>query len=343
MRVAGNVDWARFSVGLNELEFVGRGLQRPECVLCNSAGELFASDARGGVHSILSGGEQRLLGNPGIASIKPNGITLCRDGSFLMADIASGGIYQLRADGEIVEFLRAVDGVALPPTNFVTQDAKGRTWITVSTRLEPRTRAYRPDFGDGFIVLVDDRGARIVADNLGYTNEVAVDEGGDWLYVNETCGKRVSRFRISADNALEGRETLAQFGFGTFPDGLALDTKGGVWITSIISNRVIRIDRDGSQHIVLEDSDPEYVTFFEALFAQGKVERHHVEGIKSSRLRNISSIAFGGKGRTTVYLGCLLGDSIASFVAPVPGQAPAHWSYRAARQVLSVSRPLDPR
>jgi hypothetical protein len=111
---------------------------------------------------------------------------------------------------------------------------------------------------------------------------------------------------------------------------LALDVAGGVWITSIISNRVIRVDRDGSQQLILEDCDPGYVAHFEALFAQGRVERHDVEGIKSRRLRNISSIAFGGGDRKTVYLGCLLGDTIATFASPIAGQAPAHWSYRAA-------------
>jgi hypothetical protein len=248
-----------------------------------------------------------------------------------MADIAQGGVYRLGSDGKISVYLREVDGVPLPPTNFVTRDAKDRTWVTVSTRLEPRTRAYRPGFGDGFIVLIDQRGARIVADNLGYTNEVAIDESGEWLYVNETCGKRVTRFRITEDGQLEGRQTLAEFGAGTFPDGLALDSAGGIWITSIISNRVIRVDPDGSQQVVLEDCDPEYVAYFESVFAQGKVERHDVEGIKSRRLRNISSIAFGGTDRKTVYMGCLLGDAIASFASPIAGQAPAHWSYRAAQ------------
>lgn len=324
------IDWSRFSVKLDDVQFVGKGLQRPECVLCNSAGEFFVSDSRGGVHMRTADGAQSLLGKAVAPSIRPNGISLCRDGTFLVADIAQGGVYRLEPGGKISVYLREVDGVPLPPTNFVTRDARGRTWVTVSTRLEPRTRAYHPGAGDGFIVLIDQRGARIVADSIGYTNEVAIDDSGEWLYVNETCGKRVTRFRITADGRLDGRETLAQFGAGTFPDGLALDVEGGVWITSIISNRVIRVDRDGSQQLILEDCDPAYVAHFESLFAQGKVERHDVEGIKSRRLRNISSIAFGGADRKTVYMGCLLGDAVATFRSPVAGQAPAHWSYRAA-------------
>jgi sugar lactone lactonase YvrE len=47
---------------------------------------------------------------------------------------------------------------------------------------------------DGFIVRVDDAGARIVADGLGYTNEVQLDPSGERLYVNETFGRRLSRW-----------------------------------------------------------------------------------------------------------------------------------------------------
>ena len=330
MKTDNAVDWSSFRVNLDDVEFIGKGLQRPECVLCNSVGDLFVSDSSGGMQMRSAAGVQRVLGKTVVPSIKANGISLCRDGSFLIADIAQGGVYRMGADGKTSLYLREVDGVTLPPTNFVTRDAKDRTWITVSTRLEPRTRAYRPGAGDGFIVLIDQHGARIVADSIGYTNEVAIDQNGDWLYVNETCGKRVTRFRITADGRLEDRQTLAEFGAGTFPDGLALDAAGGVWITSIISNRVIRVDRDGSQQLVLEDCDPDYVNHFESLFAQGKVERHDVENIKSRRLRNISSIAFGGKDLKTVYMGCLLGDAVATFTSPIAGQTPAHWSYRAA-------------
>ena len=331
MNQKNKIDWTRFRVNVDDITFVAQGLNRPECVLCNSDGDLFVSDARGGVQIISAQGDQRLLDGAIVPTIKPNGISLCCDGSFLVADIAHGGVYRIGPDGKASLFLKEVDGVPLPPTNFVTRDAKNRTWVTVSTRLEPRTRAYRPGPGDGFIVLVDEQGARIVADGIGYTNEVVIDESGDWIYVNETCGKRITRFRITSDGRLEARETVAQFGAGVFPDGLALDVDGGIWITSIISNRVIRVDRDGSQQLILEDCDSEFVSHFERLFTNAKVERQDVEGVKSRRLRNISSIAFGGKDLKTIYMGCLLGDAVASFPSPVAGQAPAHWRYRTLR------------
>ncbi len=48
-------------------------------------------------------------------------------------------------------------------------------------------------------------------------------------------------------------------------------------------------------------------------------------------LKNISSLAFGGADLRTAYLGCLLGDAITSFRAPVAGHSPVHWHYPVAR------------
>ena len=121
-----------------------------------------------------------------------------------------------------------------------------------------------------------------------------IDASGQWLYVNETFGRRLSRFRISADGSLGGRETVTEFGPGTYPDGLTFDAEGGIWITSIVSSRVFRISPDGLQHVVLEDSDPEHVATAEKAFRGATLGCRHLDNIKSRRLRNISSLALAG-------------------------------------------------
>jgi sugar lactone lactonase YvrE len=165
-----------------------------------------------------------------------------------------------------------------------------------------------------------------VADGLGYTNELMLDDNGR-LYVNETFGRRLSRFTVGADGSLSDRRTIAEFDPGTFPDGLTLDVQGGIWVTSIVSNRVIRIGPDGRQHLVLEDMDPEHVAWVENAFNEGTMDRPHLDRVRSRRLRNISSLAFGGADLKTAYLGCLLGDSLATFRSPVAGRPPVHWDY----------------
>jgi sugar lactone lactonase YvrE len=311
---------------------VGSQLHRPECVLATSTGTLYTADWRGGVTRILPDGTETLFTGtmPDGLTARPNGIALMADGSFLMAQLGEddGGVYRLSRSGQITPWLRQADGMDLPPSNYVVQDAEGRTWITVSTRQTPRAAAYRVDVADGFIVCVTAHGlASIVADGLGYTNEVALHPSGQWLYVNETFGRRLSRFEVTPSGALGARETVTEFESGTFPDGLAFDEEGCAWIVSIVSNRVIRVAPDGSQHLFLEDNDPEHVAWVEDAFLRNSMGRPHLDGVRSRRLRNISSIAFSGPDRRTGVLGCLLGNHLESLSMPVAGVAPFHWTF----------------
>jgi len=318
-------------LSIDDLRFVGSGLVRPECVLANAAGDLFTADWRGGVAHVRPDGSQALYVGPGPAglALKPNGIALLRDGSFLLAHLGNdeGGVFRLQRDGQVTPWLLQVDGVDLPPTNFVVEDAAGRFWVTVSTRLKPRALGYRRSCDDGFIVRVDARGAAIVADGLGYTNEVAVHPGGQWLYVNETFARRLSRFALLADGSLGPKQVVTEFGPGTFPDGLAFDEEGHAWIVSIVSNRLIRVAPDGAPTTWLEEADAEHLAWVEQAFEAGSMGRPHLDGAPSHLLRNISSIAFAGADRRTAVLGCLLGDRLATLRLPVAGVAPTHWHY----------------
>jgi sugar lactone lactonase YvrE len=322
-------------LSLSDIRFVGAGLVRPECVLATADGMLHSADWRGGVAiTPADGGPSTIVAGkaPGGREMRPNGICLRADGTWLLADLGVelGGVFWLRSDGSITPFLVEVDNKPLPPTNFAIEDNTGRVWITVSTRRVPRADAYRLDFADGFIVTCDADGsnARIAADGLGYTNECVPSPDGEWLYVNETFGRRLSRLRIEADGRLGVRQTVTEFGAGTYPDGLCFDAAGQVWITSIISNRVIRVAPDGSQALMLEDADPEHVDRAERAFIAGELGRPHLDTLGNTTLRNISSLAFGGPDLRTAYLGCLLGDSIASFRSPVAGHPPRHWRFR---------------
>ncbi len=318
-------------IDLAHLKFLGQGLVRPECVLATRAGALYTADWRGGVARTDPDGTQALYQGtlPADCPLRPNGIALRQDGTFLLADLGetAGGVFALTRTSEVRPFIESVDGIDLPPTNFVFEDDRARVWVTVSTRKLPRASAYRADVADGFIVLCDAKGARIVADGLGYTNEAMLSPDGAWLYVNETFSRRLSRFRVAPDGALGMKEVVTTFGHGTYPDGLAFDAEGHVWITSIVSNRVLRVAPDGSATIVLEDANAAHVAWCEAAFLEGTLGRPHLDRAAGQVLKNISSLAFGGPDLRTAYLGCLLGDAIASFRSSVAGHPPFHWHY----------------
>jgi sugar lactone lactonase YvrE len=216
----------------------------------------------------------------------------------------------------------------LPPSNFVTRDAVGRLWVTVSTRLKPRSLDYRNTANTGFIICVDQRGARIVTDGLGYTNECLVDPSGRWLYVNETYVKRLSRFPLLASGELGPKQVVAEFGPGQFPDGMAFDANGHVWIAGIVSNQLLKVDpADGRVTMMLEDADGAHVAWFEAAWRAHELGRPHMDNVVSRKLRNISSLAFAGPDLDTILIGCLLGDHIYRTPSPVAGAPPVHWEY----------------
>jgi len=317
-------------IDIKEIITYGKGLVRPECVLATANGRVYAADFRGGVSIIENDGSQWsiLAGDPEF-ELLPNGITLLPDGSFLLCHLGAetGSVYRLAVDGSVSPYLTEVDGIPLPPTNYAHLDSAGRVWVTVSTRLIPRAQGYTPYHADGFIVLVDQAGARIVADNLGYTNECAVHPDGNRLYVNETFARKTTAFDIAANGDLSNATTIAEYGAGTYPDGIVFDVEGGCWITSIVSNRVIRLTPGGEQQLMLEDCDHAHIEWVEQAFQAGEMGRPHLDEVKSKRLRNISSLAFAGSDMKTALLGCLLGDELYRFRAPCAGHAPAHWHF----------------
>lgn len=317
-------------ISLDKIDFVGTDLNRPECVLTHKSGLLFAADwtKNGGVSIIQPDGSvQHILSNDASFEVRPNGIAVEQDGTFLLAHLGqeTGGIFRLYPDGSLEDVLTEIDGVALPPSNYIHIDFQGRIWITISTRHVPRADAYRGDIADGFVILLDDSGARIVADDLGYTNECLVHPDGKRLFVNETFARKLSSFDIDAKGNLLNKKTVCTFGAGTFPDGMTFDTEGGIWITSIVSNRVIRVTEDGKQEVLIEDVDKDHLANVEVAFGQATMGRPHLDRAHSQKLKNISSLAFGGADLKTAYLGCLLGHQIGRFQSPHGGVKPVHW------------------
>lgn len=320
-------------ISLSDVVLLGNDLVRPECVLATKRGDLYTADWRGGVVRLGADGSQTLFTGTTAdvpEGLRPNGIALEPDGSFLLANLGSeiGGVWRLTRAGQVQPVLVEIDGKPIPPSNFVVRDHEGRLWLTVSTRLSPRSLDYRRNSASGFVIVADARGARIVADGLGFTNECQISPDHRWLYVNETYGRRLSRFPLHADATLGAKEVIYEFGAGQYPDGLAFDVEGDVWIASVISNQLLRIDPDRAvAQVVLSESDPEHVAWVEKAYVANELGRPHMDRNPAVKLKNLSSIAFGGTDLGTGYLGCLLGGSIACVDLPVRGVPPVHWEY----------------
>ncbi len=313
------------------VRFVSSGLSRPECILCTASAGMFVSHDPVGVLHIAPDGIRTLYGRRDGATSQqftPNGIALMPDGRLMIANSGlDGGVWQVDRSGVCRPFLMEVDGRHLYPVNFVLADDHGRLWISVSTRQVPRAKAYRRDIADGYIVLWDGKAARIVAEGFGYTNECRLSNDGAYLYVNETFGRRVSRFAVQPDGSLSSRETFVELGVGDYPDGGTFDALGGYWLTSVVSNRIYRVERDGKPVLMFEDVDAAYMAQAEKAYQGEGLTVDILYADAGETLNHIASIAFGGEDMRTAYLGTLKMDSFPTFRAPVPGTKPAHWNW----------------
>lgn len=235
-------------IDIADVEFIGTELNRPECSLATKSGHLCVADVWAGISIIDPNGNIETIRTLETDfTPHPNGISILAYRSFVLAHLgdSDGGVYRLHRDGRVDPFLFEIDCAAIQPTNYVQCDTMGQTWMIVSTLLSPRVKSCHRDNADGYIILADDKVNRIVADGLGFTNECVDYPNGKWLYVNTTFQKRLRRFGVYEQGALSNKSKVAKLGVGTFLDGLTFEVEGGVWITSIVSNRVIRITLDG--------------------------------------------------------------------------------------------------
>ena len=242
-----------FRLELSDLTYTGHDLVRPESVLVQPNGTLWTSDGRGGVTRINPDGSQQFIA--GLGGNEPNGLAMTDDGSIIVANLGMGKVQKLHPDRHVEDLLTEVDGVSITTPNFVFLDSRNRLWISVMTREHhwwPAAAAPRPD---GYIVLLDDLGPRIVADGLFLTNEIRLDAQEEYLYVVETNMNHLLRFRVQPDGSLTGKEIFGpnNLGTGAAIDGFSFDAEGNLWVTLVLRNGLGIITPDGDYHVVIED------------------------------------------------------------------------------------------
>ena len=279
---------------------LGTDLNRPECILAEPGGMIWASDRRGLASRISPEGGQQLFGRAGGT---PNGLAMDRDGTLYVADIENGCLLSVDREGIERVVLDQIDGRPLGAVNFPYVDDQDNIWVTVSTTVSPRTAARETPVADGYILRIGEAGPEIVADGLFFTNEIRIDPEGRFLYIAETTAGRISRQAIRPDGTLGEREPFGQDPLfpGAAVDGIAFDSAGNLWVTELTRNAILVLDPLGGDHLVFEDATGEM-------------------------LLEPSSIAFGGHDLKTLYVGTLGLNHVVSFEAPIAGHPMSHWN-----------------
>lgn len=324
-----------------DIVFVGQDLQRPECIIAQPNGDLWVADARGGVMHIQPNGEQTLL----TAKIEeqseetafedryitaqgaslPNGLALTEEGDFIICNWGLDRIEKLYKNGDLEVLFDQINGQPMGKTNFPLRDTKGRIWFTVTTTMQPWVNSINSDQLTGYIGVIDDQGIRVVADQIGGANEIRLDEREEWLYVVESDVRRISRFRVGENAELTDREIYGPNELEGFPDGFAFDSYGNLWVTLVMTDKLIAITPEREVITILDDSNVEATKLLNEHYKTKTLTPEIMRATHGTLAPWMASITFGGPDLKTVYLGSLQGTRIPCFRSPVAGQPLIHW------------------
>jgi len=210
---------------------------------------------------------------------------------------------------------------------FVWALELGKYGICVNAVAPAGVTRMTGSLADGSILLIDEKGPRIVADGFRFTNEIRLDAKEEWLYVAETTGKCVTRLRVQPDGSLTDRELYGPSSLGDgVVDGITFDVYGNLWATMIFADRLVAITPTGDVLELMNDGNPAATARFEQAFATGAPVPFDVSMQCGGPTCNwLASVTFGGLDLSTVYLGGLRSTAIPYFRSPVAGLPMVHW------------------
>jgi hypothetical protein len=118
--------------------------------------------------------------------------------------------------------------------------------------------------------------AEVLVDSLYFANGVAIDETGGHLYLAETMGGRVLRYRVDLDAGRVSDRSV--FVDSVAPDNLELDGEGYLWIALPLSNELLVVDTaTGTRHIVFRSVTPAQQEIIEEFVRRGQSETPRLE------------------------------------------------------------------
>jgi sugar lactone lactonase YvrE len=205
-------------------------------------------------------------------------------GGLRFVDMLHGDVLTLRDDGgvgrrkvgSVAAALRPRDGggaVIAVERGFLLEDADGTLhplpdlWDDPALRMneggcDPDGRfwcgsmAYDQTPGAGSVFRLDPDGtARAVIDGVTISNGLEWSPDGSLAYYNDTPTHEISVLDYDAPAGLTGRRTFVDLG-GLNPDGLTVDSEGGVWTALYDGGAVHRYAPDGTLDAVVEVPTP---------------------------------------------------------------------------------------
>jgi gluconolactonase len=220
------------AIPIEQFSTFAANLDHPECLAFDRAGNLWAGGEAGQIYRIDREGNVATMANlghfcAGLAFSPEDVLFVC---------VPALGIVCMDSDGDHAIFATEAAGEKLLAPNFGVFDAAGNYFVTDSGQFQKnngRLLRYSPDGA-----------AEVLGEPLGYANGLALSADDRTLFVVESDTNSVLRCELSPTGAVTQRELYA-VDCGRFPDGLALDAAGNLYVSCYASDEIwcIRPDR----------------------------------------------------------------------------------------------------
>lgn len=305
------------AIPLSACRKIGSGLQRPEDVVVGRDGRVWASDQQSACAQLLPDGSLKRVGKAGGA---PNGINMDGQGRIIIANFEAGPVQRLDVESGTVEVIcNEVAGRKLTAANYPILDRNGTIWCANSTFTQPWQQAL-DGRADGILFRIRPDGRiELMAEEIQFANGLALDADESHVYVCQTTGCNVIRYRIRSDGSLGAPEPYGPVLGTPFPrdasadnlpaperlaqvgvtDGCGFDVEGNLWVTLVAANRVVAITPRGEVVPIIEDPHGEL-------------------------MRQPTNVSWGGADLRDLYIGSITNDYVIQTRSPVAGMALFH-------------------
>lgn len=206
-------------------------------------GRLWVADWTAGlIRAIDSGGVVEVI-------VEHRSLPMCFDflpglpaNALVLTSSSQRALLRLSADGTLTTY---ADLSALSPhgCNDIVIDGRGNTYVN-NVNFDFAAGPPAGDPAPGFVALVRDGSARVVADDLAFPNGMAVTADNATLIVAESYRHRLTAFDIGPDGSLSNRRVWAEVGDHA-PDGICLDRDGAAWYADVGDRCCVRVSQGG--------------------------------------------------------------------------------------------------
>ncbi len=215
-------------IPIEQFEIFANGIDHPECIAFDRDGDLWAGGEAGQIYRISPEGKVQLITTlggfcAGLAFSPKDELFVCNPAL---------GIVHVQTGGEFQIFATHVGEQKIICPNYGVFDSTGNYYVTDSGNWKK---------SNGFLLRFAPGGkGEILGGPFGYANGLALSADEKILFMVESNTDSVLRFEIRADGLLSAPETYAT-DCGRFPDGLALDMEGNLYVSCYASDEIWRI------------------------------------------------------------------------------------------------------